>query len=112
MPEGHIILMQAALYVACAPKSNSVVAAVGSSAACVEETSTTVPTHLQDAHYKGAKNLGRGVGYKYPHDYPGHYVPQQYLPEEIKDARFYEPSDSGYEKKIKEHLENNKKRSS
>ena len=105
MPEGHIILMQAALYVACAPKSNAVVAAVGASSACVEKISTTIPTHLQDAHYKGAKNLGRGTNYKYPHDYPGNYVPQQYLPDEIKDARFYKPSDSGYEKEIKERLQ-------
>lgn len=60
---------------------------------------------MQDSHYKGAANLGHGVGYKYAHDYPNHYVRQQYLPEEIKDAVFYEPSDMGYEKKIKEHMD-------
>ena len=66
---------------------------------------TTVPTHLQDAHYKGAQKLGHGIGYKYAHDYPNHYVDQQYLPDEIKDARFYEPGDLGYEKQIKERLQ-------
>ena len=64
-----------------------------------------VPTHLQDAHYKGAQKLGHGIGYKYAHDYPNHYVKQQYLPDEIKDARFYEPGDLGYEKQIKERLQ-------
>ena len=78
------------------------VAAAGES---VRQTKTTVPSHLQDAHYKGAKNLGRGTGYQYVHNFPGHYTAQQYLPDEIRDARFYEPSDSGYEKQIKEHLE-------
>jgi len=71
----------------------------------VKKYKTTVPSHLQDAHYKGAEKLGHGTGYKYAHDYPGHYVEQQYLPDEIKDARFYEPGDLGYEKKIKEHLQ-------
>ena len=71
----------------------------------VKSQKTTVPTHLQDAHYKGSAKLGHGVGYKYAHDYPEHYVKQQYLPDEIKDARFYEPTDIGYEKGIKERLE-------
>ena len=71
----------------------------------VRQYKTTVPSHLQDAHYKGAQKLGHGIGYKYAHDYPGHYVRQQYLPDEIKDARFYEPGDLGYERKIKERLE-------
>ena len=66
---------------------------------------TTVPAHLQDAHYKGSRNLGHGVGYKYAHDYPRHYVEQQYLPDEIKDEVFYRPGDEGYEAKIKEHLQ-------
>ena len=64
-----------------------------------------MPSHLQDAHYKGSANLGRGTGYKYAHDYPNHYVEQQYLPEEIKDMQFYEPSDMGYEKAIQEHFQ-------
>ena len=63
-----------------------------------------IPTHLQDAHYKGAAKLGRGTGYKYAHDYPNHYVKQQYLPDEIKEERFYEPSDNGKEKQMKEWM--------
>ncbi len=105
MPEARIILSQAVLYVASAPKSNSAVTAIGAASENVRQYKTTVPVHLQDAHYKGAQKLGRGIGYKYAHDYPMHYVNQQYLPDEIKDARFYEPGDLGYERKMKEHLE-------
>ena len=105
MPEAQIILSQAVLYVACAPKSNSAVQAIFAANESVGEKKTTVPAHLQDAHYKGAKNLGHGIGYQYAHDYPNHYVKQQYLPEEIKDARFYEPGELGYEKQIKDWLE-------
>ncbi len=101
MPEAQIILSQAVLYVATAPKSNSACNAVFAAMESVRAHKTTVPAHLQDAHYKGAKSLGHGTGYKYAHDYPNHYVRQQYLPEEIRDARFYEPGDNGYEKKIK-----------
>ncbi|MBC5688389.1 replication-associated recombination protein A [Mediterraneibacter sp. NSJ-55] len=105
MPEARIILSQAVLYVASAPKSNAAVKAIGAADENVRQYKTTVPSHLQDAHYKGAQKLGHGIGYKYAHDYPGHYVRQQYLPDEIKDARFYEPGDLGYERKIKERLE-------
>ena len=105
MPESQIILSQAVTYVACAPKSNSAVNAIMAANQAVRQYQTTVPSHLRDAHYKGAQNLGRGIGYKYAHDYPGHYVEQQYLPDEIKGARFYEPGDLGYEKKIKKYLE-------
>lgn len=104
MPEAQIILSQAVLYVATAPKSNSAVNAIMAANAAVRAHKTTVPSHLQDAHYKGSANLGRGSGYKYAHDYPNHYVEQQYLPEEIKDMQFYEPSDMGYEKEIQEHF--------
>ena len=104
MPESQIILSQAASYVACAPKSNSACNAIFAAMDSVRSKKTTVPTHLQDAHYKGAAKLGHGVGYKYAHDYPNHYVEQQYLPDEIRDARFYVPSDNGYEKTIKEHF--------
>lgn len=104
MPEAQIILSQAVLYVATAPKSNSACNAVFSAMESVRSHKTTVPAHLQDAHYKGSKDLGRGTGYKYAHDYPNHYVDQQYLPEEIKDARFYEPSDNGHEKEIREWM--------
>ncbi|HAX52133.1 replication-associated recombination protein A [Muricomes intestini] len=105
MPESQIILSQAVTYVASAPKSNSVVNAIFAANESVRRQKTTVPAHLQDAHYKGSKKMGRGTGYKYAHDYPGHYVKQQYLPDEIKDARFYEPGVLGYEKTIKEYLE-------
>ena len=104
MPEAQIILSQAVLYVATAPKSNSAVNAIMAANAAVRAHKTTVPSHLQDAHYKGSANLGRGTGYKYAHDYTNHYVEQQYLPEEIKDMQFYEPSDMGYEKEIQEHF--------
>ena len=105
MPEAQIILSQAVTYVATAPKSNSACNAIFAANEAVRNYKTTVPVHLQDAHYKGAQKLGHGTGYKYAHDYPGHYVKQQYLPDEIKDARFYEPGDLGYEKSIKEYLE-------
>ena len=104
MPEAEIILSQAVLYVASAPKSNSAVMAIAAAKESVNQIHTTVPVHLQDAHYKGAKKIGHGIGYKYAHDYPNHYVKQQYLPDEIKNARFYEPGDLGYEKKMKEYL--------
>lgn len=105
MPEAQIILSQAVTYVASAPKSNSATNAIFAAEKAVRENRTTVPAHLRDAHYKGARELGRGTGYKYAHDYPGHYVKQQYLPDEIKDARFYEPGSLGYEKTIREYLE-------
>lgn len=105
MPEAQIILSQAVTYVASAPKSNSATNAIFSATECVRQKKTTIPAHLQDAHYKGSQKLGHGIGYKYAHDYPGHYVKQQYLPDEIKDARFYEPGVLGYEKTIREYLE-------
>ena len=98
MPEAQIILSQAVTYVATAPKSNSACNAIFAAGEAVRQNRTTVPVHLQDAHYKGAQKLGHGTGYKYAHDYPGHYVKQQYLPDEIKDARFYEPGVLGYGK--------------
>ena len=104
MPESQIILSQAASYVACAPKSNSACNAIFAAMDCVKSKKTMVPAHLQDAHYKGSVSLGHGIGYKYAHDYPNHYVEQQYLPDEIRDEKFYIPSDSGYEKQIKEHF--------
>jgi len=104
MPEAQIILSQAVLYVATAPKSNSACNAIFAAMDNVRSYKTTVPAHLQDAHYKGSQKLGHGIGYKYAHDYPNHYVKQQYLPGEIQDARFYEPSDNGKEKQIKEWM--------
>lgn len=105
MPEAQIILAQAAAYVACAPKSNSASAAIFEAAGVVEETGNLpIPSHLQDAHYKGAAKLGHGTGYKYAHDYKNHYVKQQYLPYELSGREFYRPSGNGYEVKIKEHM--------
>lgn len=111
MPEGRIILSQAASYVASAPKSNSCIMAIDKAASMVKNQDTgQVPVWLRDAHYGGAKKLGHGIGYKYAHDYPEHYVRQQYLPDKIANEVFYCPSDNGYERKIKEHLEYLKKR--
>lgn len=103
-PEAQIILAQAASYVACAPKSNSAVNAIGKAMESVKSRRTSVPPHLQDAHYPGAKKLGHGTGYRYAHDYPNHYVEQQYLPSEIEGEVFYEPSENGYEKEIREYF--------
>lgn len=105
MPEAQIILSQAVLYVATAPKSNSACNAVFAAMENVKSCKTSVPAHLQDSHYRGAQSLGHGTGYKYAHDYPKHYVKQQYLPDEIRDARFYEAGVNGYEKRIREWME-------
>ena len=105
MPEAQLILAQAAIYIAGAPKSNACTNAIFAAMQSVQNVKTTVPVHLQDAHYKASAKLGHGIGYKYAHDYPEHYVKQQYLPDEIKDEVFYEPTDIGQENKIKERLE-------
>ncbi|MCI8514568.1 MAG: replication-associated recombination protein A [Lachnospiraceae bacterium] len=111
MPEAQIILSQAVTYVASAPKSNAAVMAISAAMEHVRKHKIkTVPPHLQDAHYPGAKKLGRGTGYLYAHDFPEHYVPQQYLPDEVVGSVFYEPGENGYEKRIKEWLEHLKKR--
>ena len=105
LPEAQIILSQAASYVACAPKSNAACVAIQNAMENVKTTRTMpVPVHLQDRHYKGAAKLGHGEGYKYAHDYPKHYVNQQYLPDGMEGTVFYEPSDNGYEKTIKAHM--------
>ena len=105
MPEGRIPLAQAAVYIATAPKSNA--SCVGIDKALEDIKSKEigkVPIHLRDAHYPGSKSLGHGVGYKYPHDYEGAYVEQQYLPTEFLNRKYYEPKDSGYEKEIGRRL--------
>ncbi|HIV17124.1 MAG TPA: replication-associated recombination protein A [Candidatus Alectryocaccobium stercorigallinarum] len=104
MPEARIVLSQAAIYVACAPKSNASYMAIDKAMSNVAKIRTTVPPHLQDSHYGGAEKLGRGIGYKYAHSYPGHYVKQQYLPSEIEGEVFYEPDGNGYESVINEYL--------
>lgn len=105
MPEAQIVLSQAAIYVASAPKSNSAVRAIGEAMKVVETVKTAaIPPYLKDAHYRGAEKLGHGIGYKYAHDYKNNYVKQQYLPDELKDYVFYVPSDNGYEKTINEYF--------
>ena len=105
MPEARIILSEAVSYVASAPKSNAANNAIAEAYGEVEKSGNLpIPTHLQDAHYKGAAKLGHGVGYLYAHDYEKHYVEQQYLPYELNGKEFYRPTDNGYEKKIKEHM--------
>lgn len=105
MPEARIPLAQAAVYVATAPKSNASFLAVDKAFEAVKNLPTaSVPSHLQDAHYKSAIKLGHGIGYRYAHDYPRHYVRQQYLPDGLTDMQFYEPTENGYEKQITEYF--------
>jgi len=110
MPEGRIPLAQAAIYVASAPKSNASYKAIGAAIKDVEEGNVLpVPEHLKDKSYKGAGRLGRGKGYLYPHDYPGHYVGQDYLPEK---RGYYIPSEEGYEREIGSMLHNRRDKKS
>ena len=104
MPEAQIILAQAVTYIATAPKSNAACNSIFAAMEAVKTVEVTVPNHLMDSHYKGAAKLGHGQGYKYAHDYPNHYVKQQYLPSELEGQTFYNPTENGYEKKIKDHL--------
>jgi len=105
MPEAQIMLSEAVIYVASSPKSNSACNAIFAANEVVRSTVTAkVPAHLQDAHYKGSAKLGHGIGYKYAHDYPNHYVKQQYLPDGLEDSRFYEPGDLGYEVEVKNYF--------
>lgn len=101
LPEGRIILAQAVAYVACAPKSNAAVISIDAAMNDVKNIQIqSIPPYLKDAHYRAAKELGRGVGYQYAHDYPNHYAHQQYLPDELKDKTYYDLSEQGYEKKL------------
>lgn len=105
MPEARIPLAEAAIYVACAPKSNSAYNAINAAMEYVgSHPSYSIPPYLRDASYKGADKLGRGIGYKYAHDYEEHFVRQQYLPDEVKDEKFYIPGELGYEKLAEERL--------
>lgn len=105
MPEAQIILAQAVTYIATAPKSNASYVGIDKAMAQVAgEKTAVIPPHLQDAHYKSAAKLGHGTGYLYAHDYPMHYVKQQYLPDTLVGRKFYEPTDNGYEKHIREHM--------
>lgn len=109
MPEAQIILAHAAIYVACAPKSNSIVNAISEAMQTVKERQTgAVPVHLRDAHYGGARKLGH-TGYQYAHDYPNHYVEQQYLPDDLVGTQFYVPGELGYEQQIQSYFQKIKK---
>ena len=106
MPESQIILAEATNYVACAPKSNASYLSIDAAMHMVASGQTPpIPVHLQDSHYKSAGKLGHGIGYQYAHDFKNHYVAQQYLPDALAGTRFYEPTDMGYEKQIRDHLE-------
>ena len=103
LPEAQLVLAHATVYVATAPKSNRCTEAIGKASAEVREGRTlAIPKHLRDTHYKAARKLGHGKGYKYSHDYEGSYVPQAYLPE---GRIYYEPSENGLEKRVKERLD-------
>ena len=105
MPEARIVLSQAAIYVACAPKSNSAILAIDDAMNLVRKKKTgAVPSHLRDAHYGGAKKLGHGIGYQYAHDFDKHYVKQQYLPDALVHEKFYHPGELGYEKKMADYM--------
>lgn len=107
MPEARIVLAQAVTYIACAPKSNASYLAIDEALSQVKKQQmVTIPNHLKDAHYPGAARLGHGNGYLYAHEYPNHYVQQQYLPDELEGMVFYRPTDNGQEKKWKEYWKN------
>lgn len=112
LPEGRIPLAEAVTYIASAPKSNASYRAINEAMADVSEhgKSFPVPNHLKDTHYPEAKRYGFGKGYQYPHDFPDHYVPQTYLPDELKNTTYYKPTDSGTEDEIRKRLENLRKR--
>ena len=114
MPEARILLSEAAVYVASAPKSNASYMAINIALERVRETGNLpIPTYLRDVHYEEGRTegdgnghfAGNGTGYKYAHSYPGHYVEQQYLPDAIKDERFFTPGTNGYELSIRSYLD-------
>lgn len=105
LPEARLALAQAVTYIACAPKGNAVTIGISEAWADVQnEVNIAVPEHLRDAHYKGAAKLGHGVDYKYPHDFPGHFVRQQYLPDNLRDKCYYRPGQNGYEQSHRQRL--------
>lgn len=106
MPEARIPLAQAVTYIATAPKSNAAYMAINDALSTVKHQSVSgIPNHLKDCHYKGASKLGHGRGYQYAHDFPHHYVKQQYIPDSLVGTVFYEPTENGYERRIKEYLD-------
>lgn len=105
MPEGRIILSQGVIYLATAPKSNSSYIAIDKALSDVKKGGLNkIPSYLRDAHFSNAKDLNRGIGYKYPHDYPRGYIKQQYMPDELKDNIYYKPTNRGYENNIKKYI--------
>ncbi len=110
LPEARLSLVQAIIFICESPKSNSVVTALSEAAADAEESfDEPVPVYLRDTSYSGAKKLGHGEGYLYPHDFPGHWVRQEYMPPSLRGRRYYIPSDQGQEAKIKENHEKREK---
>jgi putative ATPase len=106
LPEAGLNLSQAVVHLASAPKSNRTTTAWFAAQADVQQRPQyPVPAHLRDAHYKGAKTIGHGDGYRYPHDYAGGWVQQQYRPDEVAQNRYYDPSANGFEDKIRVRLE-------
>jgi putative ATPase len=113
LPEGRIPLAQVITYLASVPKSNASYLAINEASRLVEaEENRPVPAHLKSSSYSGAKRLGHGEGYRYPHDYPGHYIKQDYLPPALKGKKLYRPNELGTEKKLKDYLESLDKKNS
>jgi putative ATPase len=105
LPEARIPLAQAVIYIACAPKSNAAYMGIDAALADIKNGNIgQVPLHLKDAHYPGGKVLGHGLDYKYPHNFQENYVPQQYFPNELQDKKYYNPTNNGKEKAIKDLL--------
>ncbi len=105
LPESQLILAHAAICVAVSPKSNSCTEAIFKAKDAVQSNQFTIPPYLQDAHYKGSAKLGRGIGYEYAHDFPKHFSRQRYLPEELGDISFYDPSENGFEREVRKYLD-------
>jgi putative ATPase len=106
LPEAQLCLAQAVVHLATAPKSNRVATGIWQARADVQQgVGGEVPVHLRDAHYQGAKKLGHGDGYAYPHDDPRGWVPQDYLPSSVQGRRYYEPSDHGFEADVRRRLD-------
>ena len=104
-PESNLILSHAVIYLATAPKSNSACKAIQNALYFTQQNPAgTIPAYLKDAHYKGAEKLGRGIDYKYPHDYPNHYIPQEYMPQEYQNLQFYKPCDNQNEITIEKYM--------
>src|SRR4051812_2328877 len=105
-PEAQLILSQATIYLAAASKSNACTIAIGRAMEDIKTRGAApVPSHLRDSHYPGAKKLGHGKGYLYPHDFPGSFVPQEYLPADARSQPYYEPTDNGTEARIKARMQ-------